>query len=122
MNNKKLMKKVIELDTQTLHTREQSRRVMIQIAIIRKAFGVKNSETNAKVLDFERDRVLSDQEIEKEFKQYISFWEWAINLGNEDEARTSETNVYSFIEGVRFFDENLADTFKSSFQKVLKVA
>lgn len=43
MNNMDLMKKVIELDTQTLHTREQS---------------LKNSETNAKVLDFERERVL----------------------------------------------------------------
>lgn len=115
MNNKKLMKKVIELGTQSLHTREQSQRVMVQISIIRKAFGVKNSETDAQVLDFEREQVLSDQEIEKEFKQYVGFWEWAIKSYNLDKVKTFENQVYYFIDGVRFFNEELADTFKKSF-------
>lgn len=122
MNNKQLMKKVIELDTQTLKTREQSQRVMIQIAIIRKAFGVKNSETNEKVLDYERERVLSHQEIEKEFKQYVGFWEWAINKNDTDKAKSYENQVYYFIDGVRFFDEELANSFTESFVSILKVA
>ncbi|MBR2246133.1 hypothetical protein [Oceanobacillus profundus] len=120
MNNKELMKKVIELDTQPLYTREQSQRVMIQISIIRKAFGVKNSETDAKVLDYERERILSNQEIEKEFKQYVGYWEWAIKPNNQDKARTFENQVYDFIEGVRFFDENLAESFKESFAILFK--
>ncbi|USK62246.1 hypothetical protein [Peribacillus asahii] len=52
MRNKKLMEKVIDLDTQFLATREQSLKVMVQIAIIRQAFGVKNDETNQPVRDY----------------------------------------------------------------------
>src|SRR5690625_2915956 len=102
MNNKHLMKKVIELDTQSLHSREQGHRVIRQISIIRKAFGVKNSETNAKVLDFERKRVLSDREIEKEFQKYIDFFKWTIKSNNQDKARSFENQVHYFIEGVGF--------------------
>ena len=122
MNNKKLMKKVIELDTQYLATREQSQRVMIQIAIIRKAFAVKNSETDEKVLDYERERVLSDQEIEKEFKQYVGYWEWAMKTNNPDKAKSFENQIYYFIDGVRFFDEILAQSFKNSFINILSKA
>lgn len=119
MNNIKLMKKVIELDTQTLNTREQSQRVMIQIAIIRKAYGVKNNETNEKVLDYERERVLLDQEVEKEFNDYVGFWEWAIKKNDTDKAKSFENQVYYFIDGVRFFDEELANSFTESFNKTL---
>jgi hypothetical protein len=122
MNNKDLMKKVIELDTQTLHTREQSLRVMIQISVIRKAFGVKNCETNTKVLDFERKRVLSNQDIEKEFNDYVGYWKWAIKSNNQDKAKVFENQVYYFIEAVRFFDEELAQSFTVSFEDILKVA
>ena len=115
MNNVKLMKKVIELDTQTLRTREQSKRVMVQIAIIRKAYGVKNNETNERVLDFERERVLSDQEVEKEFKQYVGFWQWAIKKNDKDKAKEFEDKVYYLIDGVRFFDEELANKFRITF-------
>lgn len=73
MRNQDVMKKVIDLDTQYLYSREQSLRVMVQIAIIRKAFGVKNDETNKPVIDYERELVLSDDEIRKEFDMYLSF-------------------------------------------------
>ena len=122
MNNKKLMTKVIELDTQKLNSREQSMRVMVQISIIRKAFGVKNGETDAKVLDFERERVLSDQQVEKEFNDYVGFWEWAIKVNNPDKAKSFENQVYYFIDGVRFFDEELAQRFTESFTSALKTA
>lgn len=115
------MEKVIELDTQTLHTREQSQRVMIQISIIRKAFGVKNTETDDKVLDFDRQRVLSDKEIEKEFNLYVGFWEWAVKSDNQDKIISFENQVYYFIQGVQFFDEKLAQSFTKSFERrVLK--
>lgn len=79
---------------------------MVQIAIIRKSFGVKNGETDAKVLDYERERVLSDQQVEKEFNDYVGFWEWAIKKNDSDKAKSFENQVYYFIDGVRFFDEN----------------
>ncbi len=124
MNNKKLMKKVIELDTQKLHTREQSLRVYVQISIIRKAFGVKNTETNEKVLEFSRERVLSEQEIRNEFIKYIGFWEWAIKTTENGKEREFQNQIFDFIEGVRFFDKELAEKFdveyvshKSNIQK-----
>jgi hypothetical protein len=113
------MKKVIELDTQTLQTREQSKRVMVQIAIIRKAFGVKNCETDNKVLNFERNQVLTDQEVGKEFQTYVGFWEWAIKSNDPDKAKSYENQVNYFIDGVRFFDENLAVSFTESFENLL---
>lgn len=111
MKNSVLMKKVIDLDTQTLTTREQSQRVMIQISIIRKAFGVKNAETDQPVMEYERKRVLSDEEIENEFHQYLRFWEWAVHCNNPDKAQAFSQQLHYFIDGVRFFDETLAETF-----------
>lgn len=121
MNNVKLMKKVIELDTQTLHSREQSLRVMVQISFIRKAYGVKNNETNEKVLDYERERILTDQEIEKDFNDYIGFWKWA-KTNSTDKAIEYENKINYIIDAVRFFDEKLANSFTESFQNILKVA
>lgn len=122
MNNIKLMKKVIELYTQTLHTREQSRRVMVQCSIIRKAFQVKEGEIESKVLDFERDRVFSDQEVENEFYKYIGFWEWSIKSNDMDKAKSFENDINYFIDGVSFFDERLAQNFKELYVNKLKVA
>lgn len=113
MRNAKVMKKVNELATQTLHSREQSARVMVQIAIIRKAFGVKNDETNKPVTDYERELVLSDDEIRKEFNQYSRFLKWAIEKNDIDKQREFENQLDYFIDGVNFFNTNLADEFKT---------
>ena len=113
MENKKLMEKVIDLDTQFLKTREQSTRVMVQIAIIRKAFGVKNDETNKPVKNYERKLVLSDDDIRKEFNDYVRFWEWAKEKNDMDKAKEFENQIYYFIEAVRFFNVNLADKFQA---------
>lgn len=116
MNNKILMEKVIELDTQVLKTREQSRRVMVQIAIIRKAFGVKNSETVAPVKEYERSRVLSDQEVKEEFQTYVNFYNWAIAKNDSDKAIQFKNEIYYFIEAVEFFDKSLALQLKNKFE------
>lgn len=108
------MEKVIDLDTQFLATREQSQRVMVQIAIIRKAFGVKNDETNKPVRDYEREIILSDDDIKKSFNEYIAFWNWAKEKNNMDKAKEFENQIHYFIEAVRFFNANLADEFQKS--------
>ena len=119
MNNVQLMKKVIELDKQQLTSRQQAQRVMVQIAIIRKAFGVKNSETDAPVKDFERVIVLTDAEITKEFNQYISFWQWAIKVNSEDKEIEYKNSVKYFIDAVHFFNTELAEKFQSQFNELL---
>lgn len=116
MNNKKLMQKVIELDTQKLHTREQSQRVAVQISIIRKAYGVKNTETNEGVLEFDRKRVLSDQKIQEEFQKYLDFWSWAIRRTDNGKEREFQNQILDFIDGVRFFDNELAEKFEGEYE------
>lgn len=113
MKNAKIMKKVMELDTQYLSSREQSTRVMIQIAIIRKAFGVKNDETNKPVLDYERNLVLSEDETRKELDQYLKFLKWAIDKKDLDKQREFKNQLDCFIDGVDFFNKNLANKFKT---------
>ena len=122
MKNKKLMKKVTELATQFLATREQSARVMVQIAIIRKAFGVKNDEHSKPVRDYERELVLSDDDIRKEFNEYVRFWEWAKEKNDRDKAMEFKNQIDYFIEAVRFFSTNLADEFQKSIsvEKMIK--
>lgn len=119
MNNKKLMKKVIELDTQNLGSRQQAQRCMVQIAIIRKAFGVKNAETDLPVKDFEREIVLSSEEITTEFNQYIRFWEWSRKVRNEGKEIEFRNQVQYFIDAVQFFNDDLANTFQTKFNQLL---
>ncbi|WP_407052921.1 hypothetical protein [Paenibacillus dendritiformis] len=107
------MEKVIELDTQYLHSREQSMRVMVQIAIIRKAFGVKDYETDKPVIDYERELVLSDDEIRKEFDKYLDFLKWSIEKKDIDKQREFKNQIDYFIDGVNFFNNKLADEFKT---------
>lgn len=119
MNNIELMKKVIELDTQKLTSRQQSQRVMVQIAIIRKAFNVKNTETDIPVKNFEREIVLTNDEITKEFNQYVGFWEWAKNTNNEDKESEYKNSVQYFIDAVQFFNTDLAESFQNNFNNLL---
>ncbi|MBG9776173.1 hypothetical protein [Brevibacillus laterosporus] len=118
MRNIKIMEKVIELDTQFLSSREQSTRVMIQIAIIRKAFGVKNDETNKPVIDYERKLVLSDDETRKEFEQYLKFLKWSIKKRDLDKQTEYKNQLNCFIDGVTFFNKNLADEFKTIVNRI----
>ncbi|MEN0645514.1 hypothetical protein MKY91_20325 [Alkalicoccobacillus gibsonii] len=114
MNNIKLMKKVKELDFQYLHTREQSQRVMVQIATIRGAYGVNNLESNVEALDYERERVWTDKKIEDEFNQYIRFWEWAKESNNEKEIEF-ENSIKFYIDAINFFDETMAKKLKAKY-------
>lgn len=113
MRNKKLMEKVIDLDTQFLGTREQSLRVMIQIGIIRQAFGVKNDETKKPVRDYERDIILSDDEIRKEFNQELKWINIAKERSDFGGIKEFENRARHFIEAVRFFNASLADEFEN---------
>lgn len=107
------MEKVNELATQHLVTREQSLKVMVQIATIRKAFGVKNNETNEPIKDYERELVLSDDDIRKQFHEYVSFWNWAKENNSYLEAEYKNQLTY-FILAVRFFNEKLSIEFSKT--------
>lgn len=114
MNNKKVMKKINDLYFQFLTTREQSRRVITQSGIIRRAFGVKEDEIGNPAKDYEREIILSDDDIREEFNKRISFWDWAKKENDMDRAKEFENIVYYFIDAVKFFNESLADEFQKS--------
>ncbi|WP_028393911.1 hypothetical protein [Bacillus cihuensis] len=116
MRNKKLMEKVIDLDTQVLLTRAQSLKVMVQIAIIRQAFGVKNDETYKPVKDYERDTILSDDEIRKQFSKDLEWLNIAKERSDFGDVKEFENRIHYFIEAVRFFNANLADEFNKSMK------
>lgn len=112
MRNIELMKKVKDLATQHLGNSDHSSRVMVQIAIIRQAFGVKNDEHEKPFRDYERDRVLSDDEIRKVFQQRVDFFEWAVKENNSSKIRQFGNQIMDFIDAVRFFHKELADEFE----------
>jgi hypothetical protein len=112
LKNKKVMEKIIDLNSQYLATREQSRRVMVQSYIISKAFGVKNDETSKPIKDYERAVVLSDDDIKGDFNNYLSLLKWAKEINDMDKAKEFEDRINYFIDGVRFFNATLADKFK----------
>ncbi|MDX5853223.1 hypothetical protein SIM22_03665 [Bacillus cereus group sp. BfR-BA-01363] len=114
MNNKKVIAKINDLYTQFLATKEQSRRVIMQSGIIRRAFGVKEYEIGKPIKDYEREIVLSDDDIRQEFNERISFWNWAKSINDLDRAKEFENIVYYFIDAVKFFNESLAEEFQKS--------
>lgn len=111
MRNKELIQKVKELATKPLYTRDQSSRIMVQIAIIRQAFGVKNNEHENIIRDYERERILSDDDIRKEFEKYLGFLDWSIEIGDAIKKREFFNNTISFIDAVEFFSQDLSDEF-----------
>lgn len=118
MNNVKLMNEVINMYFQTLHTREQSRRIMVQSSILRKVYGIKEGEIvqGTSIPDYERQRVLSNKEVEDRLNDYIGYYEWALNKGDKDKAFNFKNEVYYFIEAVDFFDKSLALQLKTKFE------
>lgn len=111
MRNVVLMKKVTELSTMRLYTDEQSIKAMVQVATICRAFSVKNNEHEFVVRDYEREQVMTDEDIRKIFNQYMKFLAWAIEKGNKIKIQESEWTLRYFIEAVAFFDRDLAKKF-----------
>ncbi|KAA9007360.1 hypothetical protein F4V43_02415 [Paenibacillus spiritus] len=114
MNNVILMKKVKELMFQTLHSREQSLRVMVQSATICKAFGVKNDEYETEksvAADYERNVVMSDNEIRNDFNKYMGFLKWVIEQNDLDKQREYKNRLHDFVEAVGFFNKELYEEF-----------
>jgi len=116
MRNKEVMAKVIDLSTQKGGTKEQRNKVSVQVAIISRAFGVKNDEIDKPVKDYERNLVLSDDEIRKQFNEYVDSRDVAVTKQSDLYWSIEElkNRVHYFIEGVRFFNASLADEFEKA--------
>lgn len=122
MNNVTLMNKVKELDFKTLTSREESIKVMTQIAIIRRAFGVKDYESDTPAKDYEREIVLTDGQIKEEFNGYIEFKETFEKYGDIGNARDYESRLHYFVEAVEFFKPELANELKEMLARRKEVA
>lgn len=120
MDNVLLMNKVRELATEHLVSRDDSMRVMEQIAVIRKAFGVKNDEHDLEVTSYDRKRVQSDEDIFYDFSYYPRLIELNEKMGRGSVNTPFIYSMQYYIAGVRFFDEALADKLQLKYDTIIQ--
>lgn len=113
MNNIKLMKKVNELNLQKLTSREESLKVITQIAIIRRAFDVKDVESDTPAKEYERELVMTDEQIKSEFNKLKTFYQDFTRLEYIQESRDYKARMTYLIEAVEFFKPELSSELKT---------
>lgn len=108
ISNHKLLNEVYRLENETLGGREHSIKNMIQVAILRGTFGVKNNETEDKSFmnfkDYERYQVNTNKDIINNFNEYIDFYHDLPHYRMDNTVR-----IKYFIEVVKIFNEELAN-------------
>lgn len=114
MNNITLMKKVNELNLQKLTSREDSLKVITQIAIIRKAFNVRDVESDTPAKEYERELVMTNDQIKKEFNKLNEFYQDFTKLEYIQESRDYKARMTYFIEAVEFFKPELSKELKGT--------
>lgn len=104
----KLLNEVYRLENEILRGREHSIKNMIQVAILRGTFGVKNNETEDKSFvnfkDYERYQVNTNKDIINNFNEYIDFYHDLPHYRMDNTVR-----IKYFIEVVKIFNEELAN-------------
>ena len=113
MNNITLMKKVNELNLQKLTSREDSLKVITQIAIIRKAFNVRDVESDTPAKEYERELVMTDNQIKKQFNDLNQSYQDFTRLEYIQESRDYKARMTYFIEAVEFFKPELSAELKT---------
>lgn len=112
MQNKLLMKKLVELYFKPLKTREESFEVMTKFGIIKRAFGVKDFEIEIpenSTEDYKREVILSDDEIKADLNKMLEWIAYSKENGCYGDVSHYENRVRYFVDGVRFFNSKLAD-------------
>lgn len=108
ISNHKLLNEVYRLENEILRGREHSIKNMIQVAILRGTFGVKNNETEDKSFvnfkDYERYQVNTNKDIINNFNEYIDFYHDLPHYRMDNTVR-----IKYFIEVVKIFNEELAN-------------
>ena len=113
MNNVTLMKKVNALNLQKLTSREESLKVITQIAIIRRAFNVKDVESDTPAKEYERELVMTDDQIKEEFDKLNGLYQDFKRLEYIQESRDYKARMTYFIEAVEFFKPELSAELKT---------
>lgn len=113
MNNVTLMKKVKDLDFHKLTSREDSLKVITQISVIRRAFGVKDVESDTPAKEYERELVMTDDQIKEEFEELNGLYQDFTKLEYIQESRDYKARMTYFIEAVEFFKPELSAELKT---------
>ena len=114
MNNVLLMKKVNALNLQKLTSREESLKVMTQIAIIRRAFNVKDVESDTPANEYDRELAMTNDQIKEEFNKLNEFYQDFTELDYIQESRDYKARMTYFIEAVEFFNPKLSAELKGT--------
>lgn len=105
------MERINELAYNPTVSYQKSTDIMVQLAVLRKAFGVKNDESSKEIVDYERSPIMTPDELTEEFFRYNYGPYQAAKERKSYEEEEYEQRVISFIEAVSFFDKKLADKF-----------
>lgn len=107
ISNHKLLDLIYQLDHETLKGTEHSIKNMVQISVLRKAFGVKNDESEyrayKKFHDYERLQVNTNKDIINKFNDYIEFYK-----GLPHQKIENILSIKYYIEAVKVFNNQLA--------------
>lgn len=108
ISNHKLLNEVYRLENEKTISRELTIKNMVQIAILRKTFGVKNNETEDKSFmnfkDYKRYQVNTNKDIINNFNENIDFYHDLPHSRLDNMVR-----IKYFIEVVKIFNEELAN-------------
>lgn len=111
ISNHKLLNEVYRLENEKTISRELTIKNMVQIAILRGAFGVKDIETEDKSFmnfkDYERYQVNTNKDIIDNFNDKIDFYHDLPHSRLDNMVR-----IKYLIEAVKFFNEELANELK----------
>lgn len=64
------MERINELTYNSTVSYQKNTDIMVQLAVLRKAFGVKNDESSREIVDYEREIVITSDELTEEFFRY----------------------------------------------------
>lgn len=120
MNNKTLMKKLVGLYFKPFKTKEDILEIETKAGVLQRAFGVKDYEIDNPIKDFEREVVLSNDEIKAELNKVLEWITYAKENNNYGDVNMYKNRAYYFVEAVNFFNANLASELKNqcSFKRI----
>lgn len=111
IENVKLMEEINYLWFTPFTSRSDIAHSQLRISVLRKAFGVKNGESDKKPTQFVRNQIQSNEEIKSNFMDYVRFY--TVSMKRKDGKTTEHLQaIQSFISAVNFFNPELANELK----------
>lgn len=117
MDNQTILIKLKELTFTKVYARNEIIRTVMQEAVLRRAFNIKENEFEINFDNYEREQFLTDEEIEKDFTWYVELYVLAKNVKCTPKEIEHKEQISAYIEAVSFFNQDLADKLEAIMTK-----